>query len=96
MLYIALNSEAKTHVLSDVRPGPDSRIVTTACGLVHPEPDFLYSTEDDSDLCAKCGGKVEEVADEVTPVDTTPEVVVESDEEEAPRTYSSVGRTTDS
>ena len=75
MLYIAIHSDAKTHVVSDVKPGPESRIVITACGLSYPESDFLWNTEDDSNLCARCGGKVE-AEEEV--VDTEPEVVVES------------------
>jgi hypothetical protein len=77
MLYIALNSDAKTHIASDVIAGPESRIVKTACGLVHPEGDFTFSTEDDSNVCSRCSGKVD--VEEV--VDTVPEPVVDSEPE---------------
>lgn len=82
MLYIALNSDSKTHVVSTVVPGPESRVVTTVCGLTHPESDFLYSTEDDSNLCSRCDSKVEiEEVPVEEPVDTVTPTVVESDEE---------------
>jgi hypothetical protein len=81
VLYIALNSEAKTHILAGVDPGENGRDVTTVCGLVHPESDFRYATEDDSNVCSRCSGKVDvpeaPEAEEVV-VDLYPAPVVES------------------
>jgi hypothetical protein len=71
MLYISVSSDAKSHILSDITPAPEGRVVTTVCGLTHPESDFGYSTEDDSNVCARCSGKV----------DLEPAVVVESEPE---------------
>lgn len=78
MLYIGLSSDAKTHILAGVAAAPDSRLVTTVCGLTHPEYDFVYATEDDSNVCSRCSGKVDVPEAPPAPLDPTPEGVVES------------------
>jgi hypothetical protein len=87
VIYIALSSEVKTHVLAGVDPGDGGRQITTVCGLVHPEADFRYTTESDENLCSRCGGKVdipEPPAAEEVVVDTYPAPVVESVPDKAP------------
>lgn len=80
MLYVStITNNGKSHIADSVHSGPESRIITTVCGQAYPEYD-LTASEDDSNVCARCSGKVELDPAPAPVVESTPDKAVEKEE----------------